>query len=96
MSSTLISSSPGRHIAADKKSNYLLQLEPFDIPSSRLVHGNAFPLGLRPTASTENPSITEATAHIRELADQGIIQSLLTKRKLDLKCLGLSANLTSF
>ncbi|OBT60937.1 hypothetical protein VE03_09276 [Pseudogymnoascus sp. 23342-1-I1] len=79
MSSTLISSIPGRHVAADKESDYLLQLEPFDIPSSRLVHGHAFPLGLRPTASRENPSIAEATAHIRELADQGIIQSLLTK-----------------
>lgn len=84
MSSVSTASAPATHLAAEKTPDPFLQLEAFDIPSSRLVHGNAFPLGLRPSSATESPSLEDVVVHIKELADQGTLQSLLTKRKLGL------------
>lgn len=56
-------------------------LEFFDIPLSRRVQGNAFPLGLRLNSDGDSASLEGILKHIEELADRGAFRELLQKRK---------------
>jgi hypothetical protein len=52
-------------------------LEVFDIPSSRNVHGNSFPLGIRPKRGFEIQTIDEAVLAIKTLSQTGAFNKLL-------------------
>ncbi|MCJ1302223.1 hypothetical protein MMC08_005026 [Hypocenomyce scalaris] len=52
----------------------------FDIPGSRIIHGNVFPLALEVSKeSGEQVSVDEATKAITDISGRGIITDLLTK-----------------
>ncbi|KAJ5921730.1 hypothetical protein N7454_009204 [Penicillium verhagenii] len=56
--------------------------QPFNVPGSRQVYGNAFPYGLRVQASDDEPTtrpIDDSVASLAELAESGHISELLRK-----------------
>ncbi len=59
-----------------------LHLEAFAVPNARQVHGEVFPLVLRPSTDSEPQTIESATQQIQELADKGLLKDLLRKRML--------------
>jgi hypothetical protein len=61
-------------------------LEVFDIPGSRSVHGNTFPLGLRAKPGAEFNDLQSAIDHVELLASRGTIHSLLTTRTCNQHC----------
>ncbi|BCS25274.1 uncharacterized protein APUU_41718S [Aspergillus puulaauensis] len=51
-----------------------------EIPGSRIVHGNVFPLTLVLTKEdSSNPTVDEAATAIRDLSERGITTELLNK-----------------
>lgn len=69
--------SPGRTGKPDN-----LSLEFFDIPLSRQVQGNAFPLGLKAGSNSSSTSLEDFLKRIEDLADRGLFRELLQKREL--------------
>ena len=61
-----------------------LNFDFFDIPGSRRVQGNAFPLGLKVHDNAHVSGIDEAVKYIEELAERGVFRELLQKRKHEL------------
>lgn len=64
-----------------KATQPVLRLEAFAISHAREVHGEAFPLGIRPTSDSEEQSIESTLSHIQSLADEGVLKDLLRKRR---------------
>ena len=58
-----------------------LSLEFFEIPLSRQVQGNAFPLGVKVSDSTGWANLEDILIHIEDLADRRLFRDLLQKRK---------------
>lgn len=56
-----------------------LSIEIFDIPNSRLVHGNAFPLGIKPKGDLVSADLETSLKYISSLADKGVFNEFLTK-----------------
>lgn len=63
--------------------NGQLTVTPFDIPNSRIVHGEKFPLGLELKSVDASVNIDTAVQKIEELAQAGAFQDLLANRKDD-------------
>ncbi|CAK7215433.1 hypothetical protein SBRCBS47491_002487 [Sporothrix bragantina] len=53
------------------------RIETFAIPGARVVHGKAFPLGIRVKGGQAFEDIDSAVAHIDQLAEQGTLDDLL-------------------
>ncbi|CAK7218987.1 hypothetical protein SCUCBS95973_003668 [Sporothrix curviconia] len=53
------------------------RIETFDVPGARVVHGKAFPLGIRVKEGQAFSDIDAAVAHIDRLAEQGTLDDLL-------------------
>jgi hypothetical protein len=57
-----------------------VQLRCFDIPGSRIVNGNAFPIGLQLSSTSKDVLTAERAAEaIRHVAEKGHVTELLTK-----------------
>lgn len=57
-----------------------LPLEAFYIPKARIVHGNAFPLGIRVKQDAAFEDIDAAVQAIELLTDKGVFNQILTNR----------------
>lgn len=55
-------------------------LELFDVPDHRIVHGNAFPIGVRLKETAPSKDITSILKELDLLAKTGIFNDLLRKR----------------
>lgn len=57
-------------------------LEHFQIPEARSVHGESFPLGLKPSQPSNDLTIEEVGKQIKDLSEKGVFRELLNKRKV--------------
>lgn len=58
------------------------QIEIFSIDGSRTVHGNAFPLGIRPKEGLGFQDINSAVEYLGTLGKAGSFDRLLSQREL--------------
>lgn len=55
-------------------------IETFEIPNARLVHGNAFPLGIRLKEGVPSKDVDSLVQHVESLAERGAFNKLITDR----------------
>lgn len=71
----LTSSASGPAFGAD------VPIELFEVPKSRTVHGNVFPLGIRVKEGHQFQNIDTAVRHIEDMAQTGLFDGLLQSRE---------------